>query len=69
MRRLFAGAVCLLALCGCNSTPQNPVDAASQPGTKPAKPVRPAVSRRASGLTPRRRVPSRFAGICDGAQN
>jgi S1-C subfamily serine protease len=28
MRRLFAGAVCLLALCGCNGTPQNPVDAA-----------------------------------------
>jgi membrane-associated protease RseP (regulator of RpoE activity) len=28
MRRLFAGAMCLLALCGCNSPPQNPVDAA-----------------------------------------
>jgi membrane-associated protease RseP (regulator of RpoE activity) len=39
MRRLFAGAVGLLTLCGCNSTPQNPVDAAivnpppSQPST------------------------------------
>jgi PDZ domain len=28
MRRLFAGAMCLLALCACNSAPQNPVDAA-----------------------------------------
>ena len=28
MRRLFAGAGCLLALCGCDSAPQNPVDAA-----------------------------------------
>jgi hypothetical protein len=28
MRRLFAGVVCLLALCGCDSAPQNPVDAA-----------------------------------------
>jgi S1-C subfamily serine protease len=28
MRRLFAGAICLLALCGCNSAPENPVDAA-----------------------------------------
>jgi len=25
MRRLFAGAACLLALCGCDSAPQNPV--------------------------------------------
>ena len=28
MRRLFADAICLLALCGCNSGPENPVDAA-----------------------------------------
>ena len=27
MRRLFAGAICLLALCGCNSAPENPVSA------------------------------------------
>ena len=28
MGRLFAGAICLLTLCGCNSGPENPVDAA-----------------------------------------
>ena len=39
MRRLFAGAVCLLALCGCDSAPQNPVDAAIvSPPTPPATP-------------------------------
>ena len=39
MRRLFAGAVCLLALCGCNSAPENPVDAAIvSPATPPATP-------------------------------
>jgi membrane-associated protease RseP (regulator of RpoE activity) len=27
MRKSLGGAVALLALCGCNSTPQNPVDA------------------------------------------
>ena len=27
MRRLFADAICLLALCGCNSAPENPVSA------------------------------------------
>ena len=40
MRRLFAGAVCLLGLCGCNSAPENPVDAAivapASPPTTPA---------------------------------
>ena len=38
MRRLFAGAVCLLGLCGCNSAPENPVDAAivTPPPTTPA---------------------------------
>ena len=37
MRRLFAGAGCLLALCGCDSAPQNPVDAAIvSPATPPA---------------------------------
>jgi membrane-associated protease RseP (regulator of RpoE activity) len=37
MRRLFAGAVCLLALCGCDSAAQNPVDATSvSPATPPA---------------------------------
>ena len=41
MRRLFAGAVCLLALCGCDSTPRNPVDAAIvSPVTPPATPPR-----------------------------
>ena len=41
MRRLFAGAVCLLALCGCNSAPENPVDAAIvSPATPPATPPR-----------------------------
>ena len=39
MRRLFAGAVCLIALCGCNSAPENPVDAVS-PATPPATPPR-----------------------------
>src|SRR5271166_5183002 len=39
MRRLFAGAACLLALCGCNSTPQNPVDAAIvNPAPSPSGP-------------------------------
>ena len=28
MCRLFAGAMCLLVLCGCNSAPENPVDGA-----------------------------------------
>jgi serine protease Do len=28
MRGLFAGAICLLVLCGCNSAPENPVDGA-----------------------------------------
>jgi membrane-associated protease RseP (regulator of RpoE activity) len=28
MRRLFASAMCLFALCGCNSAPEYPVDAA-----------------------------------------
>jgi S1-C subfamily serine protease len=37
MRRLFAGAICLLALCGCNSAPENPVGAAIvSPATPPA---------------------------------
>ena len=40
MRRLFAGAVALLGLCGCNSAPENPVDAAivtpATPSTTPA---------------------------------
>ena len=40
MRRLFAGAGCLLALCGCDSAPQNPVDAAIvSPATPPASPA------------------------------
>jgi S1-C subfamily serine protease len=26
MRRLFAGAMCFIELCGCNSAPENPVD-------------------------------------------
>ena len=43
MRRLFAGAVCLLALCGCDSAPQNPVDAAIvSPATPPAPPTSPS---------------------------
>ena len=38
MRRLFAGAVCLLVLCGCNSAPENPVDAAIvSPATPPPR--------------------------------
>lgn len=38
MRRLFAGAACLLALCGCDSAPQNPVDAAIvSPATPPSR--------------------------------
>ena len=41
MRRLFAGAVCLLSLCSCDSAPQNPVDAAIvSPATPPATPPR-----------------------------
>ena len=40
MGRRFAGAICLLALCGCNSAPENPVDAAivapAIPPTTPA---------------------------------
>ena len=40
MRRLFASAVALLGLCGCNSAPENPVDAAivapAIPPTTPA---------------------------------
>jgi S1-C subfamily serine protease len=39
MRRLFASAVCLVALCRCDSAPQNPVDAAIvSPATPPAIP-------------------------------
>jgi S1-C subfamily serine protease len=39
MRRLFAGAACLLGLCGCDSAPQNPVDAAIvSPASPPATP-------------------------------
>jgi S1-C subfamily serine protease len=39
MRGLFAGPICLLALCGCNSMPENPVDAAIvSPPTVPATP-------------------------------
>ena len=41
MRRLFAGVVCLLALCGCDSAPQNPVDAAI---VNPATPSAPAAT-------------------------
>ena len=42
MRRLFAGAACLLALCGCDSAPQNPVDAAIvSPATPPSPPATP----------------------------
>ena len=38
MRRLFAGAACLLALCGCDSAPQNPVDTAIvSPTTPPSR--------------------------------
>jgi S1-C subfamily serine protease len=38
MPRLFAGAVCLLALCGCDSVPQNPVEAAIvSPATPPSR--------------------------------
>ena len=37
--RLFAGAACLVALCGCNSAPENPVDAAIvSPATPPTPP-------------------------------
>ena len=40
MRRLFAGAVALLGLCGCNSAPEHPDDAAivapAIPPTTPA---------------------------------
>jgi serine protease Do len=39
MGRLFAGAICLLALCACNSAPQNPVDATiASPPTLTATP-------------------------------
>ena len=39
MRRLFAGAVCLIPLCGCNNAPENPVDAAIvSPATPPSTP-------------------------------
>jgi membrane-associated protease RseP (regulator of RpoE activity) len=40
MRKFLGGAVALLALCGCNSTPQNPVDAAivSPPPSPPTPP-------------------------------
>ena len=52
MRRLFAGAVCLLSLCGCDSAPQNPVDAAIvSPATPPATP-RPALRTRARASGP-----------------
>ena len=40
MRRVFAGAFCLLSLCGCNSAPEHPVGAAivapAIPPTTPA---------------------------------
>jgi membrane-associated protease RseP (regulator of RpoE activity) len=36
MRKFLGGAVALLALCGCNSTPQNPVDAAIVNPTPPS---------------------------------
>ena len=40
MRGLFAGAMCLLALCGCNSAPENPVDSAVVvPATPPVNPA------------------------------
>jgi membrane-associated protease RseP (regulator of RpoE activity) len=40
MRKFLGGAVALLALCGCNGTPQNPVDAAivSPPPSPPTPP-------------------------------
>ena len=39
MRKSLGGAVALLALCGCNSTPQNPVDAAIvNPAPSPSGP-------------------------------
>jgi membrane-associated protease RseP (regulator of RpoE activity) len=40
MRKFLGGAVALLTLCGCNSTPQNPVDAAivSPPPSPPTPP-------------------------------
>jgi S1-C subfamily serine protease len=42
MRRLFAGAIALLGLGGCNSTPQNTVDAAIvAPATPPATTLSP----------------------------
>ena len=55
MRRLFASAVCLLALSGCNSAPENPVDAATvSPATPPARrqPRRPASRTRARASGP-----------------
>ena len=40
MRRLFASAVALLGLCGCNSAPETPVDAAIvTPATPPTTPA------------------------------
>jgi serine protease Do len=40
MRGLFAGATCLLVLCGCNSAPEIPVDAAIvTPTTPPTTPA------------------------------
>jgi membrane-associated protease RseP (regulator of RpoE activity) len=42
MRKFLGGAVALLALCGCNSTPQNPVDAAIvNPAPSPPSPSGP----------------------------
>ena len=55
MRRLFAGAVCLLALCGCDSAPQNPVDAAIVSPATPRprrQPRRPASRTRARASGP-----------------
>ena len=69
MRRLFAGAVCLLALCDCDSAPQNPADAAIvSPATTPAPPATPpsCVAHEGSRTGPRSFC---CAEICDGAQN
>ena len=51
MGRLFAGVICLLALCGCNSAPENPVDAAvvSAPTLTATPPPRVAHEGPASG--------------------
>ena len=41
MRKFLGGAVALLTLCGCNSTPQNPVDAAIVNPPSPPSPSSP----------------------------